>query len=73
MLYSSGTGALVNFMKGRLGPEQPIVKRIEHSDPRVFCEDFIREELGFQKATEYKAANTENKPFARPRGPARKR
>jgi len=74
MLYSSGTGALVQLVKERLGPEQTVAKRIELSDPKDLNENFIKEELGYHKTTDDKEVTTaESKPFARPRGPARKR
>jgi len=75
MLYSSGIGTLVNAIKGRLGPEQPIAKRIELSDPDEVNENFIRLELGYGAQSDSKALNStdNNKRFARPKAPARKR
>jgi len=72
MLYSSGIGALVQAIKARLGPSQTITKRIELSEPKDFNDEFIRNELGYKKASIYDA-QAANKPFARPRGPAKKR
>jgi twinfilin len=68
MLYSSGIGSLVNAIKDRLGSD-PIVKRIELSDPKEINEEFIRVQLGYEKMGDDKVITT----FARPKGPTRKK
>ena len=72
MIYSSAIGILVSNIKGQLGPEQQIAKRIELSDPKEFNEELLRTELGYQKFEKI-TASTDTKPFAKPRGPVRKR
>jgi len=74
MLYSSGTGALANGIKGYLGAEQTIAKRIEVSDPKEINENFLRRDLGYsQQSVSNTISSSDNKRFARPKAPARKR
>jgi hypothetical protein len=57
-----------------LGAEQPIAKRIEVSDPSEVNETFIRVELGYNAESISKpTTGTDNKRFARPKAPVRKR
>ncbi|CUA74933.1 Twinfilin [Dictyostelium discoideum] [Rhizoctonia solani] len=72
MLYSSGVASLVNDVKAQLGIT--VSKRLESSDPAELDLAWLRNELaspGSGNAT----PTTEDvkKPFAKPRGPARRK
>jgi len=71
MLYSSSIGVLVNQIK-TLGI--PVTKRIETSSGSELDEPYLLSALGIDASTGADTSATqENRPFARPRGPARKR
>ncbi|KAJ1309790.1 hypothetical protein OPQ81_006555 [Rhizoctonia solani] len=72
MLYSSGVASLVNDVKAQLGIT--VSKRLESSDPAELDLAWLRNELtpsGSGTATP--AAEDVKKPFAKPRGPARRK
>jgi twinfilin-like protein len=82
MLYSSGAIGVFASAKTILGPESSSVlasKKIETSDPKEIDEAFIRAELGVEESAPGSGAGTpslrddEKKPFARPKGPGRRR
>jgi twinfilin-like protein len=64
MIFSSGVSSVLAAAKD-LGA--PIAKKIETSDPREINESFLRAELGLTGS-----GTEEKRPFAKPRGPARK-
>ncbi|KAH7340854.1 hypothetical protein B0J17DRAFT_653063 [Rhizoctonia solani] len=72
MLYSSGVASLVNDVKAQLGIT--VSKRLESSDPSELDLAWLRNELtpsGSGAATP--ATEDVKKPFAKPRGPARRK
>lgn len=82
MIYSSGVSSTYENIKALLDNLSPTThlasRKIETSDPSELDEAYLKAELGFDvlpidgQETVYR--NTEEKkPFARPRGPARKR
>jgi len=83
MLYSSGARGVFASAKAILDSESSSVlasKKIETSDPKEVNEAFIRAELGVEgESTPGGGAGTpsliddEKKPFARPKGPGRRR
>lgn len=73
MLYSSGVGVAVSEAK-QMGI--PVAKRVETSDPAELNAHFLLASLGLdtQSSTDnLTPAGGEARPFARPKGPARKR
>jgi len=78
MLYSSGSGSTYTSVKGILASKKPPVplasRKIETSDPKEVDEAFLKAELG--RSSEGSAVDTNSpvaKPFAKPRGPGRRR
>lgn len=69
MLYSSGVASLVNDVKAQLGVV--VAKRLEASDPTELDLDWLRGELA-PTGTATPSEDTK-KPFAKPRGPARRK
>lgn len=68
MLFSS---SVLTVIIGAKSIGVPVAKRIETSDPQDINEAFLRLEIGLtSSATE--VDTKEKKPFAKPRGPARK-
>ncbi|TEB35924.1 hypothetical protein FA13DRAFT_1727473 [Coprinellus micaceus] len=79
MIYASGTGTTFNSAKVLLDSPSVVIapRRIETSDPKEVDEAFINTELGRSKdgsatPVEQVVAPT-TKPFAKPRGPGRRR
>ncbi|TFK76569.1 actin depolymerizing protein [Pluteus cervinus] len=80
MLYSSGSASVFNAIKTLFGevlvPQSELSSRkIETSDPTELNEAYLRSELGLDNAGEkpQTVVTEEKKPFARPRGPAKRR
>jgi twinfilin-like protein len=82
MLYSSGVSGVFHAAKAVLKDTTSVLadRRVETSDPRELSEAYLREILGLEKA---KIGNVigldvpgqfeDKKPFARPKGPGRRR
>lgn len=76
MIYSSGVAALQNRAKSLLSSTSSniVSRRIETSDPKELDEMFLISELGLTEDEAPPPAGREDKkPFARPKGPGRKR
>lgn len=65
MIYSSGASSVLAIAKDN---GVSIIRKVETSDPKEVNETFIRAELGLNNLS----AGDEKKPFARPKGPARR-
>lgn len=84
MLYSSGSGATQRWIKELLASTAPTVqlasRKIETSEPQELTEEYIIEELRLRVAEDLMDSNGSSssspngaKPFAKPRGPSRRR
>jgi len=82
MVYSSGLLSVFHAVKAILPPDTLASRKIETSDPGEINEEFLRTELGLTEdvsltntsiAKESGDNGDEKKPFARPKGPARRR
>jgi twinfilin len=84
MLYSSGALGVFASAKTILGSESSSVlasKKIETSDPKEIDEAFIRAELGVDGGESVPGSGVgtlslrddEKRPFAKPKGPGRRR
>ncbi|CAE6449117.1 unnamed protein product [Rhizoctonia solani] len=71
MLYSSGVASLVNDVKAQLGIT--VSKRLESSDPAELDLAWLRNELAAPGSGTATPAEDVKKPFAKPRGPARRK
>ncbi|KAF8710911.1 Actin depolymerizing protein, partial [Rhizoctonia solani] len=72
MLYSSGVASLVNDVKAQAGIT--VAKRLESSDPTELDLAWLRSELASPgSGTTSPPADDSKKPFAKPRGPARRK
>jgi len=65
MIYSSGASSVLAIAKDN---GVTVVRKVETSDPKEVNEAFIRGELGLNNLS----SGDDKKPFARPRGPARR-
>lgn len=84
MLYSSGSGSTLRWIKELLASTAPTAqlasRKIETSEPRELTEEYIVEELRLNAPQEAEGnegatsrPNDAPKPFAKPRGPPRRR
>jgi twinfilin-like protein len=86
MLYSTGSGSTQRWIKELLSSTTPTAqfsaRKVETSEPQELTEAFIVEELGLKGSSSdalggngnsNSRPNDESKPFARPRGPPRRR
>lgn len=78
MLYSSGSSSVHQAAKSLLASSTSILasRKIETSDPKEIDESYLRSELGLTgdvSASSEVVKEDEKKPFARPKGPGRKR
>jgi len=82
MLYSAGSGTTQQRIQEWFASTALTThfspRKIETSDPRELTEDYIVEELGLEGSdpgsnNDPSAVNEVLKPFARPRGPPRRR
>ncbi|CAE6414265.1 unnamed protein product [Rhizoctonia solani] len=72
MLYSSGVASLVNDVKAQVGIT--VSKRLESSDPAELDLVWLRNELASPgSGTTSPPADDTKKPFAKPRGPAKRK
>ncbi|GAB1517727.1 Twinfilin-1 [Rhizoctonia solani] len=71
MLYSSGVASLVNDVKAQAGIT--VAKRLESSDPTELDLAWLRSELASPGSGTTSPADDSKKPFAKPRGPARRK
>ncbi|PPR08099.1 hypothetical protein CVT24_010560 [Panaeolus cyanescens] len=74
MLYSSASNTTYHSLKVSLAEEPAITlapKRIETSDPSELTNQFLETELGYNSSSP--PAPTQQKAFARPKGPPRRR
>ncbi|QRV99992.1 cofilin/tropomyosin-type actin-binding protein [Ceratobasidium sp. AG-Ba] len=71
MVYSSGVASLVNDVKANLGIT--VAKRLEASDPAELDLDWLKSELTPAGAGTQTPVDDAKKPFAKPRGPARRK
>lgn len=80
MLYSSGSGGTYLAAKNIISEASSVVtvasRKIETSDPSELDEAFLNQELGRSEAagaSESPVTSTAPKPFAKPRGPGRRK
>lgn len=80
MLYSSGSGGTYLSAKSIISKASPgatlASRKIETSDPSELDEAFLNQELGRSEvagASESLVTPTAPKPFAKPRGPGRRK
>jgi twinfilin-like protein len=80
MVYSSGALIFFRKVKSLLGDESGFVlaqRKIETSDPKELTEAFLKEELDLGNSDGNGGGNNNprsgGKPFARPKGPGRRR
>lgn len=80
MVYSTGAGVIFRQVRELLGEERGFVlaaRKIETSDPKELTEGFLKEELGLGSGTSLDGNDSltraSSTPFARPRGPGRRR
>ncbi|EUC62216.1 cofilin/tropomyosin-type actin-binding protein [Rhizoctonia solani AG-3 Rhs1AP] len=71
MLYSSGVASLVNDVKAQAGIT--VSKRLESSDPTELDLTWLRNELASPGSGSATPVTEDKKPFAKPRGPARRK
>ncbi|KAG9076994.1 Twinfilin-1 [Ceratobasidium sp. UAMH 11750] len=71
MIYSSGVASFVNDVKAQLGVV--VVKRLEASDPSELDLDWLRTELTPAGTGTQTPVDDSKKPFAKPRGPGRRK
>ncbi|KAG8738490.1 Twinfilin-1 [Ceratobasidium sp. 414] len=71
MLYSSGVASFVHDVKAQLGVVA--VKRLEASDPTELDLDWLRSELTPAGTGTQTPVDDSKKPFAKPRGPGRRK
>ncbi|KDN51689.1 hypothetical protein RSAG8_00236, partial [Rhizoctonia solani AG-8 WAC10335] len=71
MLYSSGVASLVNDVKAQSGIT--VSKRLEASDPTELDLAWLRNELASPGGGTATPTTEDKKPFAKPRGPARRK
>ncbi|KAF9453252.1 actin depolymerizing protein [Macrolepiota fuliginosa MF-IS2] len=85
MLYSSGSGSTLRWIKELLASTAPTAqlasRKIETSEPQELTEEYIIEELGLKDSEDaedsgggvgWKSSDVQ-KPFAKPRGPPKRR
>ncbi|KAF7778817.1 hypothetical protein Agabi119p4_3162 [Agaricus bisporus var. burnettii] len=85
MLYSSGSGATLHWIKEMVASSAPAVqiasRKIETSDPQELTEEYIIEELRLKVGGAHVGNNgngssstpNDAQPFAKPRGPSKRR
>ncbi|CAL1705028.1 unnamed protein product [Somion occarium] len=79
MLYSSGARSTFHIAKTVLGATSLLERKIETSDPKELTEEYLKLELGLLDSNDAASAiplaidGDEKKPFARPKGPGRRK
>jgi twinfilin-like protein len=77
MIYSSGSTSTFRATKALLVSSSPNItiapRTVETSDPSELDESYLKVELNLENIGEVVRETEDKKPFARPKGPARRR